>query len=139
MVALARSGYPWVAWLLAAAAVVQVFLAGLGVFEDPSRFAIHREFGYLISWFPLVLLVLAIVGRLGRRMIALSVLPGLLFVLQSVFVALRASAPFVAALHPVNGFLIIFVAIIAGLEARRIVSAGAPDARGADASGGGER
>ena len=125
----AGSAYAWVAWLLAAAAVVQVFLAGLGVFEDPSRFVIHREFGYLIGWFAVVLLVLAIVGRLGRRLIALSILLGVLFALQSVFVLLRSSAPFVAALHPVNGFLIILVALVAGRDAREVVSVRAGDAR----------
>ena len=128
----AAQAYPWVAWLLVAAAVVQVFLAGLGVFEDPSRFAIHREFGYLIGWFSVVLLVLAVVGRLGRRLIALPVLLGVLFALQSVFVLLRSSAPFVAALHPVNGFLIIFVALFAGREARAVVASGAGGSRDPD-------
>ncbi len=130
MVALARSAYSWVAWLFAAAAVVQVFLAGLGVFDDPGRFATHREFGYLIGWFTLVLLVLAVVGRLGRLLIALPVLLGVLFALQSVFVLLRESAPFIAALHPVNGFLIILVTVVAAREARRVVSGDARDADG---------
>jgi hypothetical protein len=40
-----------------------------------------------------------------------------LFVLQSVFIAMRGSAPEVAALHPVNGFLIILVALVSGREA----------------------
>jgi hypothetical protein len=34
-----------------------------------------------------------------------------------VFVAFRASAPAIAALHPVNGFLIIGVAIVSGWAA----------------------
>ena len=39
-----------------------------------------------------------------------------LFILQSVFVAMRSSAPAVAALHPVNGFLILLLAIVIARE-----------------------
>lgn len=35
-----------------------------------------------------------------------------LFILQSVYVAMRTSAPAVAALHPVNGFLILLLALL---------------------------
>jgi Ni,Fe-hydrogenase I cytochrome b subunit len=107
----ARTAYLVVAWLFVACLVVQVFLAGMGVFAGVENFATHREFGYLFGWLTLILIALAIVGRLGRRLIWLSVLVFGLFVLQSVFVALRESAPVVAALHPVNGFLILLIAI----------------------------
>ena len=40
-----------------------------------------------------------------------------LFILQSVFVTMRVSAPTIAALHPVSGFLIILVAIMSGQSA----------------------
>jgi mercuric ion transport protein len=94
-------------WLFAACCVVQVFLAGLGVFVSPDRFALHRDFGYKFSLLLLVVIVAAIVGRLGRRQIGYAVGLMVLFTLQSVFVAVRASAPEIAALHPVNGFLTI--------------------------------
>jgi hypothetical protein len=98
--------------LLAAGLVVQVFLAGLGVFESPARFTIHRDFGYTLSFLPLLLIIAGLVGGMGRRVALLALAAGLLFVLQSVFVALRASAPVVAALHPVNGFLILLIALV---------------------------
>ena len=104
-------------WLFAACSVVQVFLAGLGVFVGPDRFALHRDFGYTFSFLLLVVLVAAIVGRLGRRQVGYVVLLMVLFTLQSVFVAVRGSAPEIAALHPVNGFLIIAVAVVSGREA----------------------
>lgn len=108
----ARAAYPWVAWLFVACSVVQVFLAGLGVFEDPARFALHRDFGYAFGLLTIVLIVLALAGRLGRLIIGLSILLLVLFAMQSVFVVVRGSAPFIAALHPVNGFLILFVGIV---------------------------
>ncbi len=91
-------------------AVVQVFLAGLGVFDDPRAFVTHREFGYLFGWLTLVILILALAGREPRRITGLSALLLVLFALQSVFVALRADMPAVAALHPLNGFAILAVA-----------------------------
>jgi hypothetical protein len=119
----ARRVLPIVAWLFVACSIVQVFLAGLGVFENPARFAAHRDFGYTLSALFLVLIVLAIVGRMGRRVIGLTLLLLIMFLLQSVFVAFRTSQPMIAALHPVNGFLIILVGIVLAREGRRRGSA----------------
>ena len=105
----ARSAFPFVAGLFTACAVIQVFLAGLGVFDDPNAFITHRDFGYAFSLLPIVMLVLALVGRMPRRFAGLSALLFGLFILQSVFVAMRESMPAVAALHPLNGFVILAV------------------------------
>jgi heme A synthase len=106
----ARTAYPAVCGLFVACAVIQVFLAGLGVFDDPDAFITHRNFGYLFGWLTLVLLVISLVGRMPRRYVGLAVVILVLFSLQSVFVALRQDTPAVAALHPLNGFLILGVA-----------------------------
>ena len=105
----ARTVHLWTSWVFVACLLVQVFLAGLGVFQDSRTFITHRDFGYMISLLALVLLVAAIVGRLSRRQIGLAALVLVLFVLQSVFVALRTTYPAIAALHPVNGFLIVLI------------------------------
>jgi hypothetical protein len=117
MTRLARGIHLVSIWLFAACAIVQVFLAGLGVFVGPERFALHRDFGYTFGILLLVVLGAAIVGRLGRRQIGLAVLLMILFTMQSVFIAVRTSAPEIAALHPVNGFLIIGVAFVSAKEA----------------------
>jgi len=108
----ARSAFPFVAGLFAVCAIIQVFLAGLGVFDDPSAFITHRDFGYTFSLLPIVMLVLALVGGMPRRFAGLSALLFGLFILQSVFVAMRDSMPAVAALHPLNGFLILAIGIL---------------------------
>jgi mercuric ion transport protein len=108
----ARSALPIVAGLFVACGLVQVFLAGLGVFSDPASFITHREFGYLLGWFTLAILILALVGRERRLVVGLSILLLVQFTLQSVFVALRADMPAIAALHPVNGFLILVVGLL---------------------------
>jgi mercuric ion transport protein len=114
---LARGVHLVAIWLFTACSIIQVFLAGLGVFVGPDRFALHRDFGYTFGLLLLVVIVAAIVGRMGRRQIAFAVGLMILFTLQSVFVAIRGSAPEIAALHPVNGFLIIAVAFVSGREA----------------------
>lgn len=112
MATFARRALPFVAGAFVACTVLQVFLAGLGVFDDPGSFITHRNFGYTFGWLTLVILVLAIVGRTGRRSIGLAALLLVLFTLQSVFVALRTDMPSVAALHPLNGFLIMLTSIV---------------------------
>ena len=124
-----RRALPVVAGAFVACLLLQVFLAGLGVFDDPRSFITHRDFCYLLGWFTLVMLVLALLGRQRRLIVGLSALTLVQFTLQSVFVALRADYPSLAALHPVNGFLIILVTVlIARLSwaARREAASPAP-------------
>lgn len=117
---LARMAYLLVAWLFVGCALVQVFLAGMGVFAGPANFITHKEFGYLFGLLTLVLIVLALVGRMPRRLVLESALLLVLFALQSVLLLFRASAPVVAALHPVNGFLILLVGVHLALSARSL-------------------
>ena len=117
MRSVARTVHLVVAWLLVAGLVVQVFLAGLGVFRGPASFATHRDWGYLLELLPLVLLVTGLLGGLGRRAAILAAVILGLFILQSVFIGLRDTAPEVAALHPVNGFLITVLAIVLARDA----------------------
>ncbi len=59
-----------------------------------------------------MLLVLGFPGGMGRRVAIMAAVILGLVILQSVFVALRSSSPAIAALHPVNGFLILVVALL---------------------------
>ena len=126
MRSIARTFHLFGSWLLVAGLVAQVFLAGLGVFDGPASFATHRDFGYSLSLLPLVLIIAGWLGGLGRRLALLALAAGLLFVLQSVFVAMRTSSPAVAALHPVNGFLILLLAIVIARESWLARSAAMP-------------
>lgn len=108
----ARRALPIAGAAFVACAIVQVFLAGLGVFDDPRAFVTHREFGYAFGWLTLIVLILALAGRSPRRTTGLAALMLLQFALQSVFVALRADLPAIAALHPLNGFGLLAVALV---------------------------
>lgn len=117
---LAHRGLTLVAWLFVVCLFIQFFLAGLGVFDGAVAFLTHRQFGYTFGWLTLVMLILAVVGRMGRRMISLTALILVLFALQSVFVAVRADYPAIAALHPVNGVVLLLVAITVARSTRAI-------------------
>ena len=116
----ARNALAVATWVFAAATLIQVFLAGLGVFRSPADFEVHRSFGYLLELAILLLGALAAALRVGRRIVSLAILIFALFLLQSILVSFRASAPAIAALHPVNGFLIVFAAILLARETWRL-------------------
>jgi len=118
----ARMLHMVVAWLTVAALVVQVWLAGRGVF-DTTGFDAHRSLGYTISILPIALLVLGLAGGMGRRIALMAVAIFLLIILQSVFVVLRDTQPAIAALHPVNGFLILLVSIVLARDSTRMRTA----------------
>jgi hypothetical protein len=103
----ARVIYFGVAVLYLVGAVVQFFLAGLGVFAGESYDA-HRAFGLVLVLFTLALLVLALVGRLPRTTVVLTVVLVGLNVLQMFLANIDVGE--IAALHPVNGVVIVFVA-----------------------------
>ena len=107
----ARIGFVIVSWIFVACIVVQIYLAGLGVFDRPATFLTHRDFGYMLGILTPVMILLAVVGRLPRWVVAASTGLLALFGLQSVFIAFRDSTPTLAALHPVNGFAILLLAV----------------------------
>ena len=116
MRSIARNLHASVAWLLVAGLVVQVWLAGRGVFDAGAGFRPPVDTGYTLTIGPVILLVLGLLGGMGRRAALLAVGMFVLFILQSVLVAQRPTAPLIAALHPVNGFLILFLAIVLARE-----------------------
>ena len=109
-----RTALAVVAAVFAALILVQVFLAGLGVFSSPGSFITHREFGYVIGWMTLVILILAVAGRMSRWIVGLAVVGLVQMALQSVFILIRTELPVVAALHPVNGVLLLLVVTVIG-------------------------
>lgn len=105
--------------LIVAAVVAQFFFAGLGIF-GAAGFRAHILTGNLIAVASLVLVVLALVGRLGGRTIGLSVALLVLTIVQSL---LPRGPSLVAALHPVNALAILAVALVL---ARRGMAFGMP-------------
>lgn len=120
---IARPIHVVVAWLYVIGLLFQVFLAGMGVFDGASAFVTHRDTGYALTALPVVLAITALVGRFGRWHVIAAVVMFGQFILQSVLVFQRDSVPAIAALHPVNGFLILLIAVWLATDAWRAFQA----------------
>ena len=96
------------------AIVVQVFLAGLAISNlgGSGDFATHIEFGYTwVGLAALALLVTALVARRPRRDVGITLGLFVLYIVQTLLPAAKASVPAIAALHPLNAMLLFAVSI----------------------------
>ncbi len=88
--------------------LLQFYLAGIALFGVGS-FEPHQTLGDALAILAILFPVLALVGRLGRKLIGLSLLLLLLTIVQIILPSLRGSAALIAALHPVNALALIGV------------------------------
>jgi hypothetical protein len=96
--------------VFAAAIVVQVFLAGQAIANlgGSGDFATHAEFGYTwVGLAALALVITALVARRPRRVVGYAVGLLILYIVQTLLPAAKESIPAVAALHPVNAFVLL--------------------------------
>ena len=100
--------------LIAVGVVVQVFLAGLGVFGAES-FDAHEAFGWMLHTAAIVVFLLALVGPRTGRTIGLGFGLLALMTIQIFFVGARDDTPYVAALHPVFALLVLGLAFHIGM------------------------
>jgi len=103
-----RYVYVVLLWLYLAAILFQIFLAGLGFFGT-GGFGSHRDLGWTLHLGPLLLLIVAGLGQVGWRLIGWNGLLLLLVGVQPFLPGARGSAPYIAALHPVNAVFIVLV------------------------------
>jgi len=90
-----------VAWLTMAGWLAELYLIGAALF-GVTTIEMHRMLGYGLAGLVLLLLALALAGRLGRRAIGLSALLLLFTIVQGILPSLRGMVPWAAALHSVN-------------------------------------
>ena len=120
-----RTLYRFWAGLLALAVVVQVGLAGYGAFAGDHKASdngsvTHKQFdhgfnphvalGYLIFLASIVLLLLALAGRVGRSLALQSLGLVLLVLLAIVFAIIGGDHPLVGVLHPIDAFAVLGLA-----------------------------
>jgi mercuric ion transport protein len=104
-----RLAFAVAAWLFVAGIVIQVFLAGAGLFKL-TDFTPHGYLGWLLPLGPLVLIILALVAGAGRRTMLLSIALLVLTAIQPELAAGRRENPVLAAFHPVNALLLFWLA-----------------------------
>jgi mercuric ion transport protein len=104
--------------LYLAGVVVQVYLAGLGLFSG-AGFEGHIDLGYTLSLAPVIPLLLAWPARAGQRTMLLCAALLVAAFVQSILPLLRDAVPWIAALHPLNAIVVFG---LSGITARRAVA-----------------
>ena len=112
---LARVFYAFLSVALAAGVLFQVFFAGMGAFG--ADWSYHVTLAHFLEPLPLLMVPAAFVGRLPWT---LKLLPLVLVILIGAQYALAHAVVPAAALHPVNGFLILLTSLFI---ARRVWAA----------------
>jgi hypothetical protein len=122
------TAYHWLALLVALGVIVQVFLAGLGIFGAES-FDAHEGFGWTLHTAAIVLFLLALIGPRTRATIGMSFGLLALMTVQIMLVGARDDTPWVAAFHPLLALFVLGLAFHIGMPAlsrRRGVTAPRP-------------
>jgi hypothetical protein len=119
-----RTAHRYWALLLSIAVLVQIGAAGYGAFNaadksDPgplsehqfsNGFDFHDGFGYFIFLGAVVLLLLALGSRLGRRRAGMAVVLVLLVAVQIVLAWAGETSAWIGIFHPIVAFLILGLA-----------------------------
>jgi Family of unknown function (DUF6220) len=115
--------YRWALTLFLVAGAVQIFLAGFGAFS--GGFDAHRGLGFGMAGLAVVILVLALVARVGTRDVVLAVVLVLLAgAVQSLLAGLGEDGAFWGGLHALDGLAILGIAgFLQGAAIRRVRAA----------------
>jgi hypothetical protein len=98
--------------------VVQVFLVGLAFFQDLDYWDDHKSLGQSLGIIPVLLILAAILGRLPSRLIGMSVVLLVLWIVQ--WQLPQIDNGWIAALHPVNAFLLFGLSAQIGDQIRNL-------------------
>src|SRR5215204_7634416 len=102
----ARRIFVGLAWMFVLAVAIQFLLAGLGVLGGESLEA-HRQWGFVVlHLIPILMLAAAIIGRMGRTVIGLTVALFLLVFLQPLFADAEIDPDWLRSLHVLNALFI---------------------------------
>ncbi len=101
-----RKFFVGLAWLFVLAVAIQFLLAGLGVLGGES-IEPHRQWGFVVLHLvPILMLIAAIVGHMGRTIIALTIVLFLLVFIQPLFADAQLDPRWLRSLHVLNALFI---------------------------------
>lgn len=104
----ARLAFVIVAAALAIGVAIQIFIAGLATFVNPAYWVRHATFVRILELLPLLMLLLAFLGRLPGRVKWQSVALLVLIFGQYFTANIREVLPWAAAAHPVIATLLLW-------------------------------
>lgn len=124
------SGARWLflvlVWIYLAGILYQVFLAGSALFGPDRSFETHIGLGYLLHLVPILLIVVALIARVGQPLIRWTLALLVVQFIQPLLPMARGDLPWVAALHPVLALVVFWLGITVGVGAWRLVRQPAP-------------
>lgn len=103
-----RVAYVALAWLFLAGLVAVIVAAGYGLFVGARDILPHENMGYILHLSPILLLIVALGARVGPPRIWWTVALTVLVLIQGF---LPSFGGWLAALHPLNATVIMFVAV----------------------------
>lgn len=102
---------PWLCFVFAVGGAMQAFLAGYGLAELGGQgLDYHVNFAHVIEFLPVLILAAGFIGADNRTGIVGVVL---LVLFQAQYAFIQAGGPFVHALHPLNGVVMVVLAFAA--------------------------
>jgi hypothetical protein len=120
----ARKLFVGLAWLFVLAVAIQFLFAGLGILGGESM-DLHRAWGFFVlHLIPIMMLIAAIVGRMGRTVIALTVGLFLLVFVQPIFTDAELDPRWLRALHVVNALFIFALGHHLAQRSRKLIGSG---------------
>lgn len=124
-VRLSRYAYAGTAWLMVLGIMMQVFFIGLSLLGQRPSWQSHIGLGHALGVLPLLLIILAYVGRLPRPMKPVTWLVFAIYILLAdIVIFMRGSVPLVAALHPVLALLLFAFALFLAYKGTSIARTG---------------
>lgn len=120
---IARYAFAGFAWLFFVGVVVQVFLAGVGLFRAGSM-ENHVNLGWILHLVPLVILLLAWGAGADRRTMWHAAALFVVTFFQPIAATMRSDMPWVAAFHPVLALGIFWLSLAVARQSVPLLRAG---------------
>jgi hypothetical protein len=101
--------------------LVQFLLAGMSVFDDPTKWMVHKSFAHLFALnVPILMVVCAVIGKFLR--LVYKTLAAMIFLIFMMYFTANMGwqVGWIGAFHPVSGVLLIFVATVATVKGYKI-------------------
>jgi hypothetical protein len=115
-----RKIFVGLAWLFVLAVAIQFLLAGLGILGGESM-DLHRAWGFLVlHLIPILMIIAALVGRMGRTVLGLTVALFLLVFLQPLFADAELDPRWLRSLHVLNALFIFTLGFHLAQRSRKI-------------------
>jgi hypothetical protein len=103
---LARTAFQWLSWLFVLAVAIQFLFAGLFVMGGESV-ELHEQWGFTgLHLIPILMFIAALVGRMGKAVIGMTVLVFVLVFIQPIFTDEELDPQWIRSLHVLNALFI---------------------------------